>query len=269
MDGTTANDARVRTGFADLLDALRSWRLWTKFANDDLRARFRRSWVGPFWLVLTTIIFVGALSLVYSTLFKADIRNYMPFVAVGVVVWWFISAVASESVVTFVEAESFIRQVRLNLFVYVFRVVWRNALVFAHHFVVALATVFILAFPDLRLLPLAAVGVLLLLQQGLWLAPLLGLIGTRFRDLHPIISSLLQVMFFVTPIMWSPSLLGDRQWIADFNPLHSLIAVVRDPLLGTVPGLATYAIVLGMTLAGFLLAILAYGKFKARVVYWL
>jgi lipopolysaccharide transport system permease protein len=76
-------------------------------------------------------------------------------------------------------------------------------------------------------------------------------------------------MFFVTPIMWSPSLLGDRQWIADFNPLHSLIAVVRDPLLGTVPGLATYAIVLGMTLAGFLLAILAYGKFKARVVYWL
>jgi ABC-type polysaccharide/polyol phosphate export permease len=69
--------------------------------------------------------------------------------------------------------------------------------------------------------------------------------------------------------MWSPALLGDRQWIADFNPLHSLIAVVRDPLLGTVPSPATYAIVLAMTLVGFVLAMLAYGKFKSRVVYWL
>ena len=270
MTGAAAGSgALIRTGFNDLLEAFRCWQLWSKFANDDLRGRFRRSWVGPLWLVLTTIIFVGALSLVYSTLFKADIRTYMPFVAIGVVVWWFISAVASESVMTFVEAESFIRQVRLNLFVYVLRVVWRNALVFAHHFVVALATVFVLAFPDVRLLPLAAIGVLLLLLQGLWLAPLLGLIGTRFRDLHPIISSLLQVMFFVTPVLWSPSLLGDRRWIADFNPLHSLIAVVREPLLGDVPGFATYATVLAMTVMGFLLAMLAYGRFKARVVYWL
>jgi lipopolysaccharide transport system permease protein len=270
MNGPAAGSrAFIRSGFADLLDAFYSWRLWSKFAKDDLRSRFRRSWVGPLWLVLTTIIFVGALSLVYGALFRVDIRAYMPFVAIGVVVWWFISAVASEGVMTFVEAESFIRQVRLNLFVYVFRVVCRNALVFAHHFVVAFAALLILAFPDLRLLPLAVLGIVLLLLQGLWLAPLLGLMGTRFRDLHPIISSLLQVMFFVTPVLWSPSLLGDRRWIADFNPLHSLIAVVRDPLLGEVPDLATYVIVLAMTVLGFLLAMLAYGRFKARVVYWL
>jgi ABC-type polysaccharide/polyol phosphate export permease len=248
---------------------LRAWRLWTRFAKDDLRARFRRSWVGPFWLVLTTAIFVGALGFVYGSLFQLEMRTFLPFVAVGLVIWGFISAVASEGVMTFVEAESFIRQIRVSLFVYVMRVVWRNTLVLAYQMVVALAVVFALAAPDLWLLPLAAFGLLLVLLQAMWIVPLLGLVGVRFRDLHPIISNLLQVMFFVTPILWSPTLLGERRWIADINPLHSLISVVREPLMGMPPEPYAYVMVAGTTICGFLTTMLLFSRFSSRVVYWL
>jgi lipopolysaccharide transport system permease protein len=77
------------------------------------------------------------------------------------------------------------------------------------------------------------------------------------------------VLFFITPVIWSPALLGSRRWIADANPLTSLIAVVREPLLGNAPTLANYAIVSAMTAAGFVLTMLMYGRFRTRVVYWL
>ncbi len=219
--------------------------------------------------MLTTAIFVGALGFVYGSLFQLEMRTFLPFVAVGLVIWGFISAVASEGVMTFVEAESFIRQSRVSLFVYVMRVVWRNTLVLAYQMVVALAVVFALAAPDLWLLPLAAFGLLLVLLQATWIVPLLGLVGVRFRDLHPIISNLLQVMFFVTPILWSPTLLGERRWIADINPLHSLISVVREPLMGMPPEPYAYVMVAGTTICGFLTTTVLFSRLSSRVVYWL
>ncbi len=88
--------ALTRVACADLVDGLHAWRLWSKLAWHDMLARYRRSWVGPFWLVLTAAVFIGALSLIYGTLFRMDIDKFVPFVAIGVVTWGFISVVASE-----------------------------------------------------------------------------------------------------------------------------------------------------------------------------
>lgn len=266
---TSASTSLVGATCADVVVGLGAWRLWSKFAWHDMVSRYRRSWVGPFWLVLTTAIFVGAMSLVYGTLFHMAVREYVPFVAAGVVSWGFIAATATESVTTFVDAETYIRQVRVNLFVYVFRVVWRNVLVFAHQFVVVVVVLVLFGRFALHTLPLAVLGLFLFLLQAVWVAPLLGLLGTRFRDLQPIITNVLQVLFFVTPVLWPPSLLGARRWIADLNPLHSLIAVLREPLLGAVPSMRDYLYVIAITAVGFALATLVYGRFRLRVVYWL
>lgn len=270
---TTTSDVTARALFraagADLLRGAYAWRLWSRFAWHDLMSRYRRSWLGPLWIAMSAAVFIGALSLVYSTLFRTNVREYVPYVAVGFVAWSFISVVASESVTTFVEAEVYIRQIRVNLFVYVLRVVLRNVLVFAHQFIVVILTLVIFATIDIRLLPLAALGIFLFLLQAIWVAPLLGLAGARFRDLQPMIANFLQVLFFVTPVIWSPDLLGSRRWIADYNPLSSLIAILREPLLGKVPSAANYALVLAVTVFGFGLSMLAYGRFRTRLVYWL
>jgi ABC-type polysaccharide/polyol phosphate export permease len=269
IEDMTTPGRLLAASYADFAHGLAAWRLWSKFAWHDMVVRYRRSWVGPLWIFLTAAVFIAALSLVYGTLFQIKIADYVPFVAIGVVAWGFATAVTIESVNTFVEAESYIRNLRVNLFVYVLRVVWRNIIVFAQQFVVTIVVLAIFAQFYPRTLPLAGIGLLLFLLQALWIVPLLAVLGTRFRDLPPIIGSSLQVLFFVTPVVWPPSLLGARRWIADFNPLTSLIAVVREPLLGRVPNATNYAVVVAITVVGFALAIMIYGRFRNRIVYWL
>ena len=254
---------------SDFVNGVRAWRLWSKFAWHDLLARYRRSWVGPLWLVLTALVFITALTLVYGTLFNKPMMDYLPLVAIGVTCWSFINAVSSEAAVTFVEAENYLRQMRVNPFIFVFRVLWRTILVFLHQFAVALVVVALTGRLSIALLPVAAIGLVLMFAQGLWIIPLLGLLGTRFRDLQPIITNLLQILFFITPIIWLPSALGSRRWIADINPLTSLIAIIRDPLLGTLPPASNYLYVLALTVGGMGLATLVYARFHKRVVYWL
>jgi hypothetical protein len=64
----------------------------------------------------------------------------------------------------------------------------------------------------------------------------LGAICARFRDIPPIVGSVLQIGFFVTPIIWLPSQLGaDDHWLL-LNPFFDLLEVVRKPLLGATAG---------------------------------
>jgi lipopolysaccharide transport system permease protein len=253
----------------DFVEGLAAWRLWSRFGWHDILARYRRSWVGPLWLIGTIAIFVAALGFVYSTLFRVPLAEYLPFVAVGAVVWNFISAICSEGVMTFVESEAYIRQVRRSPFVYILRVVWRNIIVFANQFIVAFIVILIFVDTTLFHVFLALVGAVALILQTLWIVPLLGLLGCRFRDLLPIIQSILQICFFITPVIWPARTLANNQWVAMVNPFHHIIDLVRAPLLGTEPALASYAVVAAVTVCGFAAAHVFYGRFRSRIIYWL
>ncbi|QFU15926.1 ABC transporter permease [Microvirga thermotolerans] len=253
----------------DILEGLVSWRLWIRFGWHDVVARYRRSWLGPFWLIAAMSIFVVALGVVYSTLFKVPIREYLPFVAIGTVVWQFLSAVATESVQTFVEAESYIKQVRRSPVLYVFRVVWRNTIVFFNQFVVGLFVAIACGQLSLAYGWLAILGLVLLLMQAWWVTLLVGVLGSRFRDLLPIVTSLMQILFFITPVLWPPSALGTNAWIAQFNPLYHLLETIRGPLLGQVPSLLSYAVTIGLAMCGMAVAYAIYARFRSRIVYWL
>jgi ABC-type polysaccharide/polyol phosphate export permease len=254
---------------SDFMEGLRGWRLWTRMGWHDMLLRYRRSWLGPVWLILTLAIFIGALSIVYSTLFQIDTAEFLPFVAVGIVVWSFISAVSSESVLTFIESENYIRTIRISFFIYVLRVFWRNVLTFTLQMAFVLPLLVIFGKLSILGFPLALLGIAILFAQGLWVIPLLALLGTRFRDLFHVIQSLLQVLFFVTPVFWLPSLLGNRRWIADINPMNSLINLVRSPLLGYPIHLSDYLFVLVFTCLGAVTMVLFYARFRSRIVYWL
>lgn len=253
----------------DFLEGLMAWRLWLRFGWHDIVARYRRSWVGPLWLIATIAIFVASLAFVYSTLFKVPLAEYVPFVAVGVVVWNFISAVCSESVMAFVESEVYIRQVRRSLFVYVFRVIWRNIIVFLNQFVVAFFVILLFVDTTIAHVLISIAGIALLFLQTLWIVPLIGLVGARFRDLLPIIQSLLQICFFVTPVLWPVRALSGKEWVAQINPFFHLIDIVRAPLLGGEPHLRSYLLVGLLTIVGFTAAHLFYTRFRYRIVYWL
>jgi ABC-type polysaccharide/polyol phosphate export permease len=253
----------------DFIDASREWRIWSQLGWQDLLNRYRRSWAGPLWIIISALIFIGALSVVYSAIFNQKITEYVIIVAIGVPIWNFVSGVVGESVGVFVESETYIKQTRLNFFIYILRTIWRNFLVFLNQFVVSFLIVLFIGNIEFGSIPLVLIGIILMILQAIWIVPLLGVLGSRYRDLQPLIQNILLILFLTTPILWVPSLLGTRRFIADFNPLAHVIEVIRAPMLGQSPSFANYAVVISMAVLGGIVSALLYGRFKNRIVYWL
>lgn len=254
--------------FIDLIRGAQSRHLWGLLGWQDIRRRYRRSVLGPFWLTISMGVLVAALGTLYGVLLRVELADYAPFLALGFIVWTLISGVITEGCTAFIGAEGIIRQVGLPLSVHVYRLLWRNFLILCHNSVVFVIVAAIFGvWPGWAGL-LAVPGLALLCLNGIWAGFLLGIICARFRDVPPIVASVVRILFFVTPIIWMPEMMPGRAFVLDFNPFYHLVEVVRAPLLGKVPGLGSWLVVLGITVAGGLVAFEFFRRYRWRVAYW-
>ncbi len=116
---------------------------------------------------------------------------------------------------------------------------------------------------------LALPGFVLWLVDALAAAILLGSLCARFRDIPPIVASIVQMAFFVTPVIWSPTLLGPaRRALLPINPFYCLLEIVRGPLLGTPPSALVYVASLGFSAALIALAWLLFVRVRGRLAFW-
>lgn len=254
---------------ADAVQTAQSWRIWNLLALQDIRQRYRRSLLGPFWLTLSAIVSIGALALVYTKIFKIPAEQYLPFLSVGFIFWIFLSSLITESCGVFIQSESVIKQISLPFGVHVMRMVWRNTLVLAHNSVVL---VLVLAFMGLNPGPaglLVVPALALALVAGLALGYLLGTLSARFRDIPPIVGSLMQVLFYVTPVIWTPDLLKGHPGLLLWNPVHHFLEILRAPLLGKAVPAESWAIALGMTAVLLAVAVPFFARFRRRIAFWL
>ena len=252
----------------DVVEGAGAFRLWGLLGWQDVRQRYRRSTLGPFWLTISMGALVGGLGVLYSGLFKMDVADYLPFVAAGLIVWGLVSGLITEGCSVFIEAEGAIKQVNLPLSIYVYRVVWRSIIIFAHNIIIYVAAAVLFSIHPGWVGFLALPGLVLLCLNGVWMGLLLGLMSARFRDVPQIVASVVQVTFFLTPIIWKPELLPDRAFMLDFNPFFHFVELVRGPALGQAPGLVSWLAVLGITLGGWLVTLLMYRRYRWRIAYW-
>ncbi|WP_353861967.1 ABC transporter permease [Azospirillum formosense] len=264
--GDRSDVARARQ---DLSEGLRRWSLWSKLGWQDIRKRYRRSVLGPFWLTLSMAIQVACLGLIYGTLFKIDLDGYLPFLAIGLASWTFIASILNEGCASFIELEALIKNVRIPMSVHILRILWRNLIIYAHNAVIFIAVAAVFGIWPGATGLLAIGGLVLLLLNASWIMLLLSLICTRFRDVPPIIASLTQLLFFVTPVMWKPELLGQRQFLMTLNPFHHLLEIIRAPLLGIAPGWENWAAAVLFALAGWAITFTCFARFRKRIAYWL
>ena len=252
----------------DVVEGACAFRLWGMLGWQDIRQRYRRSTLGPFWLTISMGALVGGLGVLYAGLFRMDVADYLPFVAAGLIIWGLLSGLITEGCAAFIGAEGIIKQVNLPLSVHVYRVVWRNLIVFAHNVAIYVAAAVIFSiqpgWTGLLVLP----GLALLCLNGVWMGLLLGLVSARFRDVPQIVASVVQVAFFLTPIIWKPELLPDRAFVLDLNPFFHLVELVRAPSLGQAPGLVSWFAAAGITLGGWLVTLLMYRRYRWRIAYW-
>jgi lipopolysaccharide transport system permease protein len=263
-----ANPRHAERALADLRDGLSQWRLAFALARLDLRNRYRGSVLGPLWMSLSTLVMLGGLGLLYGTLFKLDLSNYLPHLAVSLIIWQWISTFILEACGTLTGAEGVIRQMRLPYTLHALRIAFRNSLVAAHS--LPLIPIVFLVFgqvpgPEAFL---AIFGFLLIGINMVAGGLLLGMICARFRDIPPIVANLVQLAFFASPILWKPELLGDAMvWMA-LNPFYAMLETVRGPLVeGGGPLLAWVAAVL-YTMANVVLASVLFARFRSRIAFW-
>ncbi|MCG6986116.1 MAG: ABC transporter permease [Thiocapsa sp.] len=259
---------QIHKAFFDILQGWRRRELWGTLGLHDVRQRYRRSTLGPFWITISMGVMVFALGLLYGKIFGQDLHEYLPFLAAGFVVWGLISAMILGGCNAFIAAEGMIRQLNAPVSIYAYREVWSSLIAFAHNIWIFLAVAWWydvdLGWNSIWVVP----ALFMLLVNGFWIALFFGLLSARFRDVPLIIASIVQVLFFLTPVIWRPDMLPDRALFLDLNPFYHMVEILRAPMLGHVPDLENWVAVLLITVFGWAITLFFYSAYRWRIAYW-
>jgi ABC-type polysaccharide/polyol phosphate export permease len=254
----------------DIARGLSDYDMWGLIGWLDTKRRYRRTIFGPFWSSLSLAIFVVALGLVWSKLWKLDPKEYLPFLNAGMMCWLLFSSFVIEGCLVFVSAEGLIKQLRVPYMVFVCAMIWRNLIVFGHNFLVYIPICIYSQVPLNWYWLLAIPGLIALCLNGMWIALVLGIFCSRYRDVQQVVASLLQVSMFVTPIMWPPAqLTGRASYLVDYNMLYHYVEIVRDPLMGQPPSAWSWFMATLSIIFGWAFALSLFARFRRRIAYWL
>ncbi len=253
---------------SDFVRSVKAYPVWVSFATHDIRTRFKRSILGPFWLTLSMGIFIGTLAVVFSQVFGASLETYLPYVVTGFLFWAFFSTVVVESCTCFYDSRSLVQNLPLPLLVHFFRMLLRNVyILLANSVIFVLVWLIFIRSVDWNTLYFIP-GLFLFLGNLLWISVFFGVIATRYRDVTQIVASVLQVFFFVTPIFWSPDTLENRPVFIDANPLYHMMSVVRNPLLNQPTAMLSYQVLTASLVFGAFITYALLRRSIKRIPYW-
>jgi len=257
-------------GFSDLIGALKSFHVIRVMGGQDIRQRYKRSRLGPFWITISMAVMITTMGLVFGNLFKTPLHDFLPYLTLGLIIWGFLSGCITEGCDALISAEGIIKQLPVPLHVHVLRVVWKNSIIFLHNIVIFPLVLLAVGKGVSWYVLLAIPGFILLALNISWLLVVMSMICARFRDMTQIIMSIMQVIFYLTPVIWMPQLLTHRvgATLLNLNPFYHLLDVVRAPLLGQVPSVTTWCVTIIMAVVGIVFSTLMTSKFKYRVPYW-
>lgn len=252
----------------DVRDGWARRAVWWTLSVGDVRRRYRRSLLGPTWITVQMAVFVAGIGVLYAALFGQSLSEYLPFVAVGFLVWILMSGMVVESPQAFAAHAGVIRSAPLPLSTFCYRLVAVHAWYFVHNAVpVALLLIALRVLPVPQSVVLVPVGFIVVGLNGFLLACWLGPLGARFRDIGPLVQSLMQLMLFLTPVMWNPAIVPGHAVVV-WNPFAYFLEIIRQPLLGEPTSPLTWAVVGAITAANAAAAIAVFSRARARIVLW-
>ena len=204
---------------------------WWPQALDTLRHRFSRSKLGPLWVILNSVIYITTLSFIFSNVFGDDFDKTLLYIATGIIFWNYMSTSLMDCCNAYIENISGIQNTTTPLLSYPLRSLSINFLYLLLNLIFLFLITLLFGNAGIYNLFGFLVGLLLVCLNVSILGIFLSLLSTRFRDTPFLMSNLLQVMFFATPIIWSLDKLEQRIYILELNPFFLLIELIRGPLL--------------------------------------
>ena len=222
----------IKIGFIDFKNSIKRKDAWLFLGIQDIKLRYRRSLLGPWWVTISTAIMIIALGFLWTNIFVTEIKTYMPFFAIGYVIWNWMSSQIAESTTGFTQFENIIKQTDLPFLIYILRIAIRNFIVLLHNSVVVVIVVIFVGNGFDENIIYVIPGLFILQIIMVMLSACIGIFCTRYRDMNQVIQVTLQIIFFFSPILWQPTSLKGHASIINYNPIYHWIEIIRQPLLG-------------------------------------
>ena len=209
---------------------LAATRIAAALAWSDMRHRYVRSVLGPFWMSLQMAIMVAVLGSVIGHFSSTSTISRLPMLALSLTAWTFLSGVVLDATTALQNSASLIKDRALPPVIFLLQCSFRQALFALHNACVPLILWLLVARNEVAGAIEALPGLALFVACTFGSSLVLGALATRFRDIKPIIESTLTLGFLSSPIVWTPEMIDHGAMITRLNPLTHLFAVWREPL---------------------------------------
>lgn len=259
----------AKDALSDLMAGLRQWRMALWFSWEETRLRYRRSFLGPLWITLGLAIMIAGMGFIWSTLWSINPSEFFPYLTAGLIIWNLVIGATVKGCEVYVSQGAIVRSIPVPLTIPGLRNTIDLMITFVHQIVVFVLVALIFGVPVTLWTLLFVPALALVMINAFWASMLFGIIGARFRDLAPIMTSIMMLAFFVTPVIWQERLLGKHHILADINPLAHVVDVLRQPMLGQPADLLSWSVVIGMAIIGSWVTFLVFVRYRRLVVYWL
>jgi len=255
----------------DVIRSAALWHIWIRLGMQDVRLKFRRSAIGAAWIFVNLAVMVLSIGFIYANLLGQQPREFIPYLTIGMILWTYLTNSIVDGGNAFIHAEGYIKQISLPIYVYVFRsfvsITATMLITMGAFLIVALIYQVPLTLATLLAVP----GLLMVMTTTLLLITIFAHLNARFRDVAHMATVGMQVLFYVTPVIFPAALLRHRRdltLLIELNPMYHLLEVVRQPLLhGVAAGWHSYAAVGGVIVVLAICAAAVIAGFQRRIVF--
>jgi ABC-type polysaccharide/polyol phosphate export permease len=261
---------KLKLAVKDIFDSFKGSDFWFTLAWQEVKQRYKRSAIGPFWITLSMGIMILAMGPLYGNLFKIDTSSYFKYLSISLIFWTFVSTCINEASTVFIASENYIKQIKLPFSGYVLKLMYKNIIYLIHNFVILLIVLCFYPIDTYSQFLFIPLTIAIVFFNLFFLSIIIGIVCLRFRDAPLIIASIMQIMFFISPILWKPESLGEKGLlIAKINPIYHLIEIMRSSIVGGIQE-NYYSYLYSIILLFFLFSasMILFSKFRSRIPYW-
>lgn len=257
--------------YADFMSALMSPAAWLYSAWINFLIKYRKTTLGPLWVVAGPAMFVLVLGELFRSVTAHADALFVPHLAAGYIIWNYMTNIVNTAPRLYLHNKAALLHGYANHFNIVFRVICNSLIILLHQSVIIVMVMAIHHIAPTPRLVLVIPALLLLLAHSVWVLIVIGLLGARYRDLAEVVEMAMRIAFLATPILWMPGQ-DDRGAVVGafltFNPLYHALEPLRSAILGTPVPVLSWVVsavtaVIGLTAASYM-----YNRFRHLAVLW-
>lgn len=266
-----AAGAAVNETLRDVVRAAGLWHIWIRLGMQDVRLKFRRSTIGASWIFVNLAVMVLSIGFIYANLLGQPSREFIPYLTIGMILWTYLTNSIVDGGNAFIHAEGYIKQISLPIYVYIFRAFVSITVTMLITMCAFLIVAVVYRLPITLSTLLAIPALLMVMATALLLITIFAHLNARFRDVAHMATVGMQVLFYVTPVIFPAALLQHRRdlsLVIELNPMYHLLEVVRQPLLnGAAAGGSSYLAVGAIIVLLAAAAVGVIAGFQRRIVF--